>query len=318
MGRVTRTVYGIYYPETRRIVDALWAERPHDWYEGNYTGRQEAMHRHCFERWRAWTRAAGVTLGDGYPHEYPTAGASEGIHALLALHAAHGGARIHVFAGDYEGYSYLGQALGLEVVVHWRDAERYPESIARAARPGDVFWLSQPSSIDGNLWAGFDRFRDWLATGAPGVRLVVDVTYVGAGDVEPRIDLGHEVVEAVVFSLSKPFGVYYHRIGGLVSRTEVPTLRGHVWFKNLFSLHLGERLMAAHGARELPARYRTLQRETLDRCIAAGEVPSTARPSDVVMLAHAPARVEGFAEYARGAGGLRFCLSPGMDGALRP
>ena len=24
---VVRTVYGIYYPETRRIVDALWTER---------------------------------------------------------------------------------------------------------------------------------------------------------------------------------------------------------------------------------------------------------------------------------------------------
>jgi hypothetical protein len=287
------------------------------WYERNYTGRQDAMHRPCFERWRAWTSAAGVTLGDGYPHEYPTAGANEAIHALLALHAAGGGKRIHVFAGDYEGYSFLGQALGLEVFVHSRDPERYRGSIAGAARPGDVFWLSQPSSIDGNLWAGFAPFREWLATGTSGVTLVVDVTYVGAVAIEPRIDLDHDVVQAVVFSLSKPFGVYYHRIGGVVSRVEVPTLRGHLWFKNLFSVHLGERLMAAHGARDLPMRYLPLQRETLDRCIADGEVPPTARPSDVVMLAHAPAGGEGFAEYARGEG-LRFCLSPGMDGALRP
>lgn len=310
-------MYGIYYPETRRIVDALWAERPHDWYERNYTGRQDAMHRPCFERWRAWTREAGVTLGDGYAHEYPTAGANEAIHALLALHAAHGGRRIHVFAGDYEGYAYLGQALGLEVVSHAREPGRYRESLAAAARSGDVFWLSQPSSIDGNLWSGFDAFRDWLAGAMSGVALVVDVTYVGAVAVESRIDLDHDVVKAVIFSLSKPFGVYYHRIGGLVSRAEVPTLRGHHWFKNLFSVHLGERLMAAHGPRELPARYLPLQRETLERCVAAGEAPPTARPSDVVMLAHAPAGDAAFAGYARG-DGLRFCLSPGMDGALRP
>ena len=317
VARVTRTVYGIYYPETRSIVDALWAERPHDWYERNYTGRQDSMHRPFLERWRAWTAAAGVTLGAGYPHEYPTAGANEAIHALLALHAARGGKRIHVFAGDYEGYSVLGQALGLEVVAHSPDPERYQASIARTAQPGDVFWISQPSSIDGNLWAGFDAFRDWLAAHSSGVKLVVDVTYVGAVAIEPRIDLDHDVVQAVVFSLSKPFGVYYHRIGGVLSRAEVPTLRGHLWFKNLFSVHLGERLVAAHAARDLPTRYRPLQCETLDRCVAEGELPSTARPSDVVMLAHAPAGAEGFAEYARGEG-LRFCLSPGMDGGLRP
>jgi hypothetical protein len=317
VGLVDRTVYGIYYPETRRVVDALWSERPHDWYERNYTGRQDAMHRPFFERWRAWAGAAGVTLGGGYVHEYPTAGANEAIHVLLALHATHGGERVHVFAGEYEGYAILAQALGLEVVTHARDPERYRESLAATARAGDVFWLSQPSAIDGNLWTGFDGFCDWLATARPGVELVVDVTYVGAVAIAPRIDLDRDAVSAVIFSLSKPFGVYYHRIGGVLTRAEVPTLRGHLWFKNLFSLHLGERLMAAHGARELPARYAALQRETLDRAIAAGEVPAAARPSDVVMLAHAPAEGPRFHEYTRGAG-LRFCLSPGIDGALPP
>jgi Aminotransferase class I and II len=314
---VVRTVYGIYYPETRRIVDALWSERPHHWYERNYTGRQDGMHRACFERWRAWSGVAGVTLGDGHAHEYPTAGASEAIHALLALHVARGGRRVHVFAGEYEGYSHIAQALGLDVVVHARDPHRFAASIAESARPGDVFWVSQPSAVDGNLWADFDHFRDLLTTSAPGTMLVVDLTYVGAVAVETRIDLDHPVVQAVIFSLSKPFGVYYHRIGGVVSRAEIPTLRGHHWFKNLFSVHLGERLMAAHPARDLPARYATLQRETLERCRARGEVPPGARPSDVVMLAHAPLSGEAFAGFERG-GGLRFCLSPGMDGALSP
>jgi hypothetical protein len=91
----------------------------------------------------------------------------------------------------------------------------------------------------------------------------------------------------VVWSLSKPFGVYYHCIGGLIARAEIPTLRGHHWFKNLFSVQLGERLMAAHPAGELPARYRDRQHEALERTRAAGLVAADARPSDVVMLAHA-------------------------------
>ncbi len=325
MGDVVRTVYGIYYPETRRVVDELWAERPHAWYERNYTGRQDSMHQGCMDRWRAWVSAAGVTLGAGYAHGYPTAGANEAIHALLAQQAVQpaggGGRRIHVFEGEYEGYSHLALALGLEVVTHTRSVDAYRASLAARARPGDAFWISQPSALDGNLWGGFDELRAWLAVHAPGVKLVVDLTYVGAVPTATQIDLDHEQVAAVVWSLSKPFGVYYHRVGGLVSRREVATLRGHHWFKNLFSVHLGERLMAAHSACELPARYAPVQAETLARARAAGELPASARASDVVMLAHAHARAPEddarFAEYARG-GGLRFCLSPGMDRRISP
>ena len=240
---VTRTVYGVTFPETRRIVDALWAERPHQWYERNYTKRQDSMHEPCLARWRAWAGAAGVSLGEGFRHEYPTAGANEAIHALLAHHATHGGKRIHVFAGEYEGYTYAATAFGLTLVVHARD----------------------------------DHRRSLLAE----------------------------------WSLSKPFGVYYHRIGGLLSRTEVPSLHGHLWFKNLFSIHLGERLMETHPARELPARYQPVQARALERAQAAGLVPRAAMPSHAVMLAHAPAE-PAFLEYARGPG-LRFCLSPSID-----
>src|SRR5262249_6394399 len=141
---VTRTVYGVTFPETRRIVDALWAERPHGWYERNYTKRQDTMHEPFLAGWRAWSAAAGVTLGDGFRHAYPTAGANEAIHALLSQHATHGGRRIHLFDGEYEGYSYAASAYGLEVVTHARDDHR--RSLVAAARPGDQLWLSQPSA----------------------------------------------------------------------------------------------------------------------------------------------------------------------------
>jgi histidinol-phosphate/aromatic aminotransferase/cobyric acid decarboxylase-like protein len=276
------------------------------------------MHRACLERWRAWVEVAGVALGSGYGHEYPTAGASEALHALLALHAARGGRRIHAFEGEYEGYGHLARALGLEVCLHARDADRYARSLPERAQAGDIFFVSQPSAIDGNVWPGFERFCAALPELAPGVDAVVDVTYVGAVSVEPRMDLRHEAIRAVVWSLSKPFGVYYHRVGGVVCRAEIPTLRGHHWFKNLFSVHLGERLMAAHAACELPQRYRAVQAAALERCRASGVVPASARASDVVMLAHAPhSGDERFAAYARG-GGLRFCLSPAIDGAIQP
>jgi histidinol-phosphate/aromatic aminotransferase/cobyric acid decarboxylase-like protein len=324
MSDVTRTVYGIYYPESRRVVDALWSERPHAWYEQNYTGRQDAMHRPFLDRWRAWVTEAGVTLGAGFAHGYPTAGANEAIHALLAqlAVAARGERRrVHVFDGEYEGYTHLAAALGLEVVTHRRSEEAYRVSLAERGRAGDQFWISQPSAIDGNLWSGFDGFRRAAVETVPGLDLVVDLTYVGAVALAPRVDLDHEAVAAVVWSLSKPFGVYYHRVGGVVTRAEVATLRGHHWFKNLFSVHLGERLMAAHPARELPARYKPVQEAVLAKARASGQVAPTAEVSDVVMLAHAPAagapRTDAFKEYAR-AGGLRFCLSPAMDRSIQP
>ena len=312
---VTRTVFGIYYPETRRIVEQLWDERPHAWYERNYTGVQDGMHRGCLDGWRAWVGEAGVELGDGYGFECPTAGASEGIHALLALHATRGGRRIHVLEGEYEGYAIIAAALGLEVVVHRRDSWR--ESISRA-RAGEQLWISQPSAIDGNVWGDFGSLVEHVGSHAPDVRVVADLTYVGAVAGKTSIDLSSPCIDAVLWSLSKPFGVYYHRIGGLIARAEVPTLRGHHWFKNLFSLQLGERLMAAHPAGELAARYREHQRDALASTQAAGLVAADATPSDVIMLAHAAGSPTGeHAAYARGPG-LRFCLSPLMDRMINP
>jgi hypothetical protein len=150
---------------------------------------------------------------------------------------------------------------------------------------------------------------------APGARVVVDLTYVGAVAGPLPIDLDRPAIGAVLWSLSKPFGVYYHRIGGLLSRDEVPALRGHHWFKNLFSLALGERLMASFSPGELPARHAAQQASALERARAAGVLPPAVKASDVVLLAHAPAGDAAFEEYRRGTG-LRFCLSPAMDAAI--
>ena len=242
------------------------------------------------------------------------AGASEGIHALLAYQATHGGGRVHVFDGEYEGYAYTAGALEIPVVFHPRD-EGSLRGVAESIEPGDTFWLSQPSAIDGNLWSGFATFTSLLAEHAPGARLVVDLTYVGAVPGLVPISLENPLVSAVLWSLSKPFGVYYHRIGGLLTREEIPSLRGQLWFKNLFSLALGERLMATFGPGELPRRYLEKQASAVSSAIAEGTVPPGTRASDVVLLAHGVRGDATWDEYRRGAG-LRFCLSPSMDAMI--
>ncbi len=312
---VTRTVYSLYYPETRQVVDALWAERPHALYERNYEKRQDAMHHGCLDGWRAWASGAGVRFGDGLAHHYPTAGANEAIHALMAHQATHGGGRVHFFEGEYEGYSHVAAALSLPTVSHRREPASWTRTLAELG-PGDTFWVSQPSAIDGNLWPELDAFVSVVERSAPRARIVVDLTYVGAVAAPLPIDLDRPSIAAAVWSLSKPFGVYYHRIGGLLSRGEVPSLHGHHWFKNLFSLALGERLMASFAPGELPARHAGQRAGALDRARTAGAVPASAKASDVVLLAHAPAGDAGFEEYRRGPG-LRFCLTPAMDAAIQ-
>jgi hypothetical protein len=331
---VTKTVYSLYLPETRAMVDALWAERPHALYERNYEKRQDAMHEPFLAGWRRWIEDGGVRLPADDGHAYPTAGASEGIFAVMAAIAtgqlAGGGdgspavsPRIHVFEGEYEGHGHVAAAVGMTTVAHARDPERHRSSLA-TARASDVLFLSAPSAIDGNVWHEAGACLRWAADALPHLRVVVDLTYVGAVDAPVALDLDAPNIAVVLGSASKPFGVYYHRIGALWSRAAIPSLYGNLWFKNLFSLELGRRLMAAFGPTELPRRHRALQRRALRDAVAEGAVPPTTTPSDVLMLANCrTARVDAsFATYVRATEGddrvLRFCLSPAIDRLLAP
>jgi hypothetical protein len=306
---ITRTVYSLYYPETRSVVDSLWGERHHEWYERAYEKRQDAMHVEFLDTWRAWS---GLSLGDAFPHAYPTSGASEPIKDLLLPPA-----RLHVFAGDYEGYSAIARERGMHVVVHPRAAD--VPHVARTGdfSSGDQFWISNPSAIDGCAWPELDAFIDAMRAHAPGVRIFLDATYIGATKTKVVMEPArHTNVAAVVFSLSKPMGVYYHRVGGCMSRTPIGTLWGNLWFKNLFSLKLGTALMKKYGVTELPSKYAAIQARVLEAGIAQGLAPAEARASDVVLLAHAKLTGESakrWAELERAPGAQRFCLTPGMD-----
>ncbi|MBK8241057.1 MAG: hypothetical protein IPK74_36535 [Deltaproteobacteria bacterium] len=108
---VTKTVYSLYLPETRAVVDALWAERPHAMYERNYERGQDAMHEPFLAAWQSFVTTGGVRMPSGAGHVVPTAGASEGIFAVMAalatgqlgamrpVHAPN----IHGLDGEYEG-----------------------------------------------------------------------------------------------------------------------------------------------------------------------------------------------------------------------
>lgn len=295
---VIPTIYSLYYPEVRATVEELWNTAPHLLYERAFNKGQEKLPGLFLDAWRAWTT---VELGDAFPHAYATAGASEALRELIMP-----GIRVNTFEGDYEGFWRLARDRKIPFVIRPREqciGEKYDDT--------DVFFISDPSSINGDHWDGLDRWITTMGFFHPEVRIVVDVTYVGATKTNRVRDFAkHGNVTAVVFSLSKPFGVYYHRIGGVLSQTPIPVLEnGNVWFVNPFSLALGTLLMRRFEAGELPRRYAHVQETVLADAIARGIVPASTKAGNVILFGIGP---EGDVRNRRVDGIYRHCLTPGI------
>jgi hypothetical protein len=328
----SKTVYALVTPQTEAAKNLIFgnsvagpdtARRRHlEQFRDAWTGKQFAAHEAFLEQWMAW--AAPVVAIDtvGFGWRYPTAGGSEALFHVIAAYGNRArGERfdpeVHVFAGEYEGYKAYAEACGIAVVEH---ARADWESIGRAIPTTALFCLSQPSAIDGNVWPQANAFLASLAAGTDRPRVLLDVTYVGAIADRPaaRIAADAPAVQAVVFSLSKPFGVYYDRIGGVLSRISMPSLFGNQWFKNLTSLQLGTALLERHDVFDLPRRYRSVQREAA--ALIGRRLDLTLSPSDVCVLAQADPETTGDLELAaflrRPAGdpaaSLRLCLTPTM------
>jgi histidinol-phosphate/aromatic aminotransferase/cobyric acid decarboxylase-like protein len=139
---ITKTVYSLYWPETRLVVDELWKSCPHDLYTEPYTKKQDKEHITFLEKWKEWS---GLNM-DGFNYAYPTHGASEAITHILA--SCPKTTKLHVIEGEYEGYQRIAEAFGLRVVV----SERL-DDITRAAVADDIVMLSTPSAIDGRAWS---------------------------------------------------------------------------------------------------------------------------------------------------------------------
>jgi hypothetical protein len=263
-----------------------------------------------------------------FPWFYTTGGASEALRETVYAYGHRARAEgfapvIHVFEGDYEGFAAYAQAAGIAVVAHNRAAWR--ETLAQVGARHQ-FYISQPSAIDGNVWADFDAFAAALYRQQPQADLMLDLTYVGCVARPFAVSAQSPNVQAIFFSLSKPMGVYYHRIGGLLSRREYPGLFGNKWFKNLLSLRLGTALMQRYGVHALPARYAALgqapaiarARKTLGLDLQAADVfllATGAKPEDENNITDLQSYL------LRGGAGeekLRLCLTPTIAQLVNP
>ena len=320
---VSKPVFSCPWPETRRLARELWADLPNGLearlYDEPYLGGQDTLHLEFLDAWLDWREpVVGLDLA-ALPWRYATMGSTEAIRESLALHAMAGTRTerrptIHVFAGEYEGYAAEGEGYGIHVVRH--DRRAYEESLLAHAAPGDRLYVSHPSAIDGSVWAGFPGLVEFVEARLPGVRLMVDLTYVGTVGTSYSVELRSPVVHTVFFSLSKVFGVYYHRVGGALSREPLTGLYGNRWFKNTFSLEFGRRLLRSLDAYTLPRRYAALQARAVAAVAARLGAPCVA--SDVVLLAHHAWEAGLPPEVAplRRGDAVRYCLTPALDRLL--
>lgn len=341
---VSGTIYALVMPESEAalacVVDggdraallsdptALDAARRDRWldlYREPWTQKQDAMHEEYFDRWLAWSTPVVSVDAAAFPCRYPTAGASEGIYKLMAEHAAivraSGGApSVHVFDGEYEGFTAFAAALSLPLVRHRRDEWR---SVPGSIPPDAQFWVSQPSAIDGQVWAHYPEFVAQMAIDAPGASVIPDLTYVGSVARDYLVPLDFPNVPAFVISHSKPFGGYYHRVGGVFSRHESASLFGNKWFKNLQSLAWGVEMMARHDVFALPKRYQPVQAAACARVAERLGIPDLL-PADIFLLAAAPPPLSPsplIASVLRGEGTdrvVRLCLTPTMTVMIDP
>jgi len=310
---LSTAVYGLVLPETREMTRRLWAERPEVLYENAYEESQDLAHVALFERWSNWVSPLVTGLPD-YRHRYATNGSSEAIRESIwsLAKAAHDSGRracLHVFTGEYEGYTAYARAAGIAVLTYdratWSDIAFAPDAVHR-------WYVSQPSATDGNVWSGFLEFLRAMAE--RDIEVAVDLAYVGATDRPLSVDVSLPNVAYVFFSLSKVFGVFYHRVGGVFSRTPMLGLEGNKWFKNMFSLYLGASLIdETPSPVMLPAKYRHVQTEACEILSARHGIPLA--PSDVLLLATTPPG-DYPAAFRRGTG-YRYCLTPTMDRLLR-
>lgn len=322
---VSKTIYSLVMPETEAVIDDILGDTGgpirnafHDSYREAWTQKQDAMHEAFFETWKHWSRPIVEADWDRFPFMYPTAGASEGLREAIYAYGARARVegflpQIHAFVGEYEGFAAYASAAGIPVTSHNRRTWR---ACLERIGPTDQFYLSHPSAIDGNVWPEFDAFASALHDAQPTAELMLDLTYVGCIARPFRVRADHPNIPTVFFSLSKPAGVYYHRIGGVLSRTAYPGLFGNIWFKSLMALRVGTEVMKRHGVHDLPKRYSVAQASAIDH--ANRRLGLALAPSDVFLLGTMPPRRDptDLERYlTRGSQGeelVRVCLTPTM------
>lgn len=312
---VTPTVYSFAWKEVEDLISSTWQKsRYQELYGTPYLRIQDELHTIFLDQYRVWAEPVVKGL-DTFEYAYASNGSSEALKDTISyfLKTVYPNKALHVFEGEYEGAIHYAQAQGITVIKHKRDGANL-DDLVNSIPEGDFFYITQPSSLEGNVWKDYDVFMELL--NKKGVLVLLDIAYVGTVAKEYSVDVSYDNIKAVFFSLSKCFGVYYQRIGGCFIKMPHPLLEGNKWFKNVMSLKIGAELLRNFGVYELPRKYLPAQLAAVS--YLKSEVHERVMPSDVVILATiALDGTEEFPDkvfdYLKRGHYMRFCLSPWMD-----
>lgn len=301
MKNITKGIYSYQYPETRDTISLLWEQKPHFLFDDSYKQTQDGKENIFYDEFKNWTKDF-IDFND-YQIFYPTAGSSEAIREVIWT-LKKNNKRLILFENDYEGYLSFAKNAEIEYLIINRDEyQKYNN------KNNDVFILSNPSSIDGKFWNEYNNFIDFLEK--KNIKCYIDLCYIGCCPKMNHIKLNKNVVIGCFISLSKSFGVYYHRIGGLITNNVELGLVGNQWFKNMFSLELGIKLMKQYPVEFLPKKYLKIKEEVNMKI--EKELGIKIIPNDVILFSISNNIIE---EYKRGLIS-RICITPMIDKIIK-
>lgn len=296
-----KSVYAYYYPEVREVVDNVIKNFSQDLLLKSIFPGLDNYHDSFINKYvkKSAKYQTGLT---NFENKYFVNGSSEAIFHLLVDSIFHNqGKPIYVFKGEYEGYREYARNIGGSVteIDITSDLSKLP--LGR-------WFISNPSAIDGNILE--NSFINSICE--LGHEVVLDVSYLGSTRVY-QFDLSHPKIVAVMVSMSKPFGLFYYRIGIAFTREPLPTLYPNKWFKNILSIAIGEALLDKFGIGYFYTKYQEVQRKAIESL--NHEAGIIAKPSDVLLLANLSddnlnqKQKDTFQSFKRG-DSYRFCLTP--------
>lgn len=269
-----KSVYSYYFPEVRKLISEVTKNFPHEEFLKSVTPPGlDDFEKPVIEKMKEYYKEEVVGLND-IEFVYPTAGSSEGIyHLLTRIKTETPEKPIYTLVGEYEGYRECAAGMGLSV-------QEVEEDMAVIKKlPNGIWFISNPSARNGNIIQ--DSLINQIAD--MGHKIVLDLAYMGMTE-KYKFDLTHKNIVAVLASMSKPFGLFYYRVGFTFTKEPVKTLYGTKWFKNIFSLIVADKVFEKFPARYFynkcsPTKLKILEEIRKDTGI-------TMRSSDVVLLAY--------------------------------
>lgn len=297
------TVYSYYLPEIRALITDLTREYPHDVFLRSISPGLDDFHHPIIEKLIAVHRHDVPHLSR-FPHRYPTSGSEEGIREYMTLLQSQDVEQIYAWEGDYEGYRETAKTRNIATIQV--DYDRDPATLS----PGHWF-LSNPSARNGIIVPP----EKILAIAEAGHKVFYDLSYLGA--TAPSVfDVSHPNIVAAAISFSKPYGLFYYRIGFMFCSEAVPALYANKWFKNVYGLLVADKILDEIDQARLARKYKTIQTDIVKRINRTLELGLSA--SDAFLLATLPAtavaqlppeRQDLLRRFKRGAW-YRFCLTP--------